>query len=93
MTDRVFEMRLLATSYTCCPAPATSMAAMPGQDATHIAITRGDHVWDNEPNLPPELSRVSRQSCQRPRTRKPACSSTALMVARTSSLGEPVVAR
>ena len=26
--------------------------AMPGHDATHIAITKGDHVWDNEPNYP-----------------------------------------
>jgi 4-carboxymuconolactone decarboxylase len=26
--------------------------AMPGQDATHIAITQGDHVWENEPNYP-----------------------------------------
>ena len=26
--------------------------ALPGHDATHIAITKGDHIWDNEPNYP-----------------------------------------
>ena len=26
--------------------------AMPGENATHIAITTGEHVWDNEPNYP-----------------------------------------
>ena len=26
--------------------------AQPGHDATHIAITKGDHVWENEPNYP-----------------------------------------
>lgn len=26
--------------------------ALPGHSATHIAITKGDHVWDNEPGYP-----------------------------------------
>ena len=26
--------------------------ALPGHDATHIAITRGDHIWDNDPAYP-----------------------------------------
>ena len=50
--DEASKVATEAASAANPPGTRHVHGALPGHDATHIAITKGDHIWDNEPNYP-----------------------------------------